>query len=136
MFGLLSDASDPAGSRFTPHRDKGEGHLTDAQVLLEHPPSPAGAHRLHPFQIVRVDEGLRGSVTASVVPDVGLPLVLGQRVGRARADVAFEEGPEAVVPFGRLAGSLIFRLDFMTQQDTKSQRQKQSGSSHYPAVLL
>lgn len=136
VFGLLLDAPDAAGSRFAPHRDEGEGLLADAEVLLEHLPSFAGAHGPHPVQLPRVDEGLRGSVAAPVVPDVALPLVLVRRGGSALSDVSFEEGLEAVVPFGGLAGGVVFPLDWLSQQGAESQSEKHSGSRHYPAVLI
>lgn len=87
MLLLLCDAPDAARAGLAPHRHKGEGLLADAQVLLVHF-ALVGANGLDPLQVVRVEEGLRWSVTAAVVPDVFLPLVLVRRPRRALSDVA------------------------------------------------
>lgn len=70
VFGFLADVPDAAGSGFTPHRDESERLPADAQVLLVGAAARAGAHSLDPVQLFGVEEGLRGSVAAPVVPDV------------------------------------------------------------------
>lgn len=135
MFGFLSDAPDAARPRLTPHRDKSERLLTDAQVLLKGLPPFVRAHILHHVQVFLFEEGLRGSVTAPVIPDVLLPFVLVQRRGGARANVAFDEGVVTVVPFGELAGSIIFSQRLITQQEADAKSEKSPENSHYPAVL-
>lgn len=121
MFGFLSDAPDAARPRLTPHRDKGERFPADAQVLLVLLPPFVGAHFPHPLQVFLGEEGLGGSVTASS-PDVFLPFVLVQRMGCARGNVALEESVVAVVPFGELAGSVVFGKCLMSKQEKDGKR--------------
>lgn len=135
MFLFISDAPDPAGSRFTPHCDKSERLITDAQVLLEHLPPSVRAHGLHPFQLIWVKERLCRSVTAPVILDVLLPFILVERIRSSRTDVAFDEGREAVVPFGRLAGSVVSGKCLIPQQKTDGKTEKNPERSHYPADL-
>lgn len=135
MFGFLLDALDSARPRFAPHRDKREILLADAQVLLVDLPPVFRAHVLHPVQVFWMEEGLGGSVTAPVFPDVCLPFILVERRGSTRANVAFDEGAEAVVPFGDLAGSFVVSKRLMAQQETDGESKKIPESSHYPAVL-
>lgn len=114
---LVRNAPDAARPGLAPHRHKREGLLADAQVLLVRLASFVGAHGLDPLQVVRAEEGLCGSVTAAVVPDVFLPLILVAGPGRAIADVAFEERPIAVVPLGKLARSLVFGTSLLPEQE-------------------
>lgn len=107
MFGFLFDAPDPARPRFAPHRDKGEKLLADAQVLLVDLPPVFRAHGLHLVQVFWMEEGLGRPVTATVIPDVLLPVVLVERRGSTRANVALDEGVVAFVPCGQLAGSIV-----------------------------
>lgn len=136
MFGFLSDALDPASPRYTSHRDKSEGLPADAQVFLVHHPPLVRAHGLHPVKVALVQKGLGGSVTAPVVLDVRLPQVLVQSIWSTGANVAFDEGVVAVVPFGALAGSVVFSKRLMSQQETDGQSDKSPEGSHYPAVLV
>lgn len=108
MFGFLSDAPDAARPHFTPHSDKREKLPADAQVLLVDLPPFVRAHFLHPVQVFWVEEGLRGSVTVPMVLDVLLPFILIKRRGSAWGNVAFDEGVVAIIPFGALAGSIVF----------------------------
>lgn len=135
MFGFLLDALDAARPRFTPHRDKSKRLLADAQVVLVCLPPIALAHILHLVQVFWTDEGLGGSVTARMLFDVIHPLVLVERGGSARGNVAFEECGIAIIPFGALAGSIILSKCLMTQQETDGKREKSLEGSHYPAVL-
>lgn len=97
VLGLLSDALDAAGSRFAPHRHKGERLVADAQVVLVRLPPLAGAHLPHPVQVAWVEEGLRGSAAAGFVLDVVLPLLPVQRGRRPGRQVALQEGFVALV---------------------------------------
>lgn len=85
---LGRDAPYAAGPGLTPHRDEPEGLLANAQVLFISLTAFGRAHGLDPAQVVRAQKGLRGPVTAPVVPYVLLPLVLVQGRGHALADVA------------------------------------------------
>lgn len=136
MFGVLSDASDTACPRLTPDSDKRERLSADAQVLLEGFPPFVRAHIFHPVQVFGTQEGLSRSVTATVIPDVRLPLIVVERSGYAGANVAFDKGAEAVVPFGGLAGSVILSRCLMTQQETDGKSEKSPEASHYPAILV
>ena len=62
-------------------------------------------------------------------------LVLLRVVGNPGANVALEEGVEAVVPLGLLAGSAIMGECLMLQQEADGEREKNPESSHYPADL-
>lgn len=135
MFGFLLDVLDAARPQFTPHRDKSKSLLADAQVVLVYLPPVALAHILHLVQVFWTDEGLGGSVAARILFDVIHPLVLVERGGSARGNVAFEEGRIAIVPFGALAGSIVLSKCLMTQQETDGEREENPEGSHYPAVL-
>lgn len=135
IFGIILNAPDAARPHYTPHRDKSERLLADAQVLLVYLPPFVRTHILHPVQVFWTEKGLGGSVTAPVIPDVILPFVLVERSGSTSTNVAFDEGVEAVVPFGELAGSIVFGKGLMTQQETDGKRESPE-SSHYPAVLV
>lgn len=135
VFGFLSDALDPTCSLITPHRYKSERPLTDAQVVLVHLSPLVSADGLHPVQFACVEEGLGGSVTAAVILDVVVPFILVQRIRSTRANVAFDKGAEAVIPFRELAGSVVSGKCLMTKQKTDSQSEENPESSHYPAVL-
>lgn len=131
VFVFLGDVLDPTGPVNAPHGDKSERLLADAQVPLQHLASAAGAHGFHPVQIVRVQEGLCGSVALPQTLDVPLPLVRIQRVGRPEGEVASDERLEAVVPFGVLAGSIVRGRCGLSHQETGGKRKKDSGSSHF-----
>lgn len=135
MFGFLPHAPDPARARRAPHRDEGEGLAADAQVLLVHGAALVGAHRLHPGQVARPQEGLRGSVTAPVELDVILPLVLVQRLGSAGADVAFDERVEAVVPSGELARGVVLSRRGTSHEETGGEGEQSPEGSHHAAGL-
>lgn len=134
VFRFLRDRFNSTGSLNAPDRDERERLLTDAHVLLQHLPSSAGAHGPHPLQVLRVEEGLRGSVTAPQALDVLLPLVMVQGVGRPRGKVASEEHFEAVVPFRGHARSLIFSRCLLSQQETDDKRKKRSGRRHFSEI--
>lgn len=135
MFVFLLDAPDAARPRFTPHCDKSERLLADAQVLLVCLPPLVGAHIPHPVQVFWIEEGLCGSATASFILDVVLPFDLVERSGSARGNVALDESVVALVPFGELAGSIILSKRLMTQQETDGEREQSPESSHYPELL-
>ena len=135
MFTFLNDAPDAAGAWLAPHCNKIERLVADAQVLLVRLPACLRAHGLHPVQLFRLKERLRGSVTAAVVLDVSLPLVLVESFGQPAANVPLDEGVEGIVPLGRLAGSVIFGRRLMPQQEEDGEREKNPESSHYPADL-
>lgn len=122
MFLLGCDAPDAARTGLAPHRHEGEGLLADAQVFFVNFASFVGAHGLDPLQVVRDEEGLCGSVTAAVVPDIFFPLVLIRRPRSAISDVALQEGPVAVVPLGKLARSFVFGTSLLPEQETQNQR--------------
>lgn len=123
MFLLGCDAPDAARARLAPHRHERERLLADAQVLLVNFASFVGAHGLDPLQVVRNEEGLCGSVTAAVAPDVFFPLVLIRGPRRAISDVALQEGPVAIVPLGKLARSFVFGTSLLPEQETQNQRE-------------
>lgn len=133
MFALPDDVPDPAGALVAPHRDEGERLLADAQVLLEGLAACAGAHGPDPVQVFWVQEGLGGSLAAAVLLDVVPPLVLIQRGGQPRADVAPDESIVAVVPFGSLAGSVVVRARPMSRQDAGGHQQRQARGGHSPS---
>lgn len=135
MFGFLSHALDAARPRLAPHRDKSEGLLADAQVLLVHLPSRGGAHVPHLFQVFWFEEGLCGSATACLILYEGLPFVLVERSWCARENVALEESVVAIVPSGALAGSFVSGRRLMAQQQTDGKNEKTPEGSHYPQVL-
>lgn len=132
MFLLGCDAPNAARVWLAPHRYKCEGLLADAQVLLVHFASSVGAHGLDPLQVIWVEEGLCRPVTATVVPDVFLPLVLVRRPRRAISDVALQERPVAIVPLGKLAGSLVFGTNLLPEQETHNQRKIREKSHSKP----
>lgn len=131
VFGFVLDAPDAAGSLLAPDGGEGEGLPADAQVVLEHLPSAAGAHGLDPAQILWMQEGLRGPVAAAVVLDVGPPLVHVVAGRRLRADVAPDEGVEAVVPPGALARGVVFGRRLVVEQEEDGEENPES--SHRPA---
>lgn len=135
MLGFLPDAPDAAGSRLTPHRDEGEGLAADAQVLPVRRPAPAGAHVPHPVQVLGAQEGLGGPAAARLAPDELLPFVLVERKGRPGGDVALDEGVVAVVPFGALAGSLVFSEGMAAQQEANGEREESPVGGHHTAGL-
>lgn len=132
---LVLNAPDATRTGLAPHRHKREGLLADAQVLLVRLASCVGAHGHDPLQVVLGEEGLCGSVTATVVPNVFLPLVLVQRPRRVIADVALSERVETVVPLGKLARSLVSGTSLLPEQETHNQRQINLERSHCTAVL-
>lgn len=135
MLVLLLHAPDATCARFTPHCDESERLPADAQVLLVGlPPFPA-AHLPHPLQVFWIEEGLCGSAAAGFTLDVVLPFTLVERSGRARGNVALDEGVVALFPCRVLAGSLISSIRWMTQQETGGQSEKSSASGHDPEVL-
>lgn len=136
VFGFLSDAPDAAGPRFAPHGDEGERLVADAQVFLVDLPSSAGTHGLHLVQVARMEEGLRGSVTAPVGPDVLLPFILIGSGRGSRADVAGRELVEAVVPLGKLARSIILGKCAVSHQETQEDRENSPKSSHDPRSTI
>lgn len=136
MFGFLFDAPDAARPRLTPDSDKRERLAADTQVLLECFPPLVCAHSFHSVLVFGTEEGLSRSVTAAVIPDVRLPLVLVERSGHARANVPFDKGVEGTVPFGGLAGSVVLGRCLMTQQETDGKSEKSPETSHYPAILV
>lgn len=132
---LALDAPDATRPRLASHRHKREALLADAQVLLVCLTPFGGANGFDPLQVIRAEEGLCGSVAAAVVADVFLPLVLVQGVGCAVPDVPLQERPEAVVPLGKLARSLVFGTSLLPEQETHGQREINPESSHSAAVL-
>lgn len=136
MFAFLSDALDAACPRFAPHCDKVETLPADTHVLLVRD-SPLGcAHSHHPVQVARVQEGLGGSGTVAVILDEIHPLVLVQSSRSTRGNVALLEVVEGVVPFGELAGSVVYGKGLMNQQETDGEKGENPEGSHYPAVLV
>lgn len=135
MLGFLPDASNTARSRLTPHRDKSERLPTDAQVVLVPLPAFVGAHRVHPLQVLGIEEGLRGSATAGFVHDVVLPLGLVERSGSAGGNVPLDEGVVAFGRSGALAGSIVLGQSLMSQQEADGKSEKGSESSHVPGFL-
>lgn len=136
VFGFLSDAPDAAGPWFAPHGDEGERLVADAHVLLVELSSSVGTHCLHLLQVTRMEEGLRGSVTAPVGPDVLLPFILIDSGWGSRADVTVHELVEAVVPLGKLARSIIFGKCVVSHQETQDDRENSPQSSHDPRSTI
>lgn len=135
MLGFLPDASNAARSRLTPHCDESERLPTDAQVVLVPLPAFVGAHLVHPRQVLRIEEGLRGSATAGFVHDVVLPLGPVERSGSAGWNVPLEEGLVAPVRSGALAGSIVHGQSLMSQQEADGKSEKASKSSHVLGFL-
>ncbi|KAF3839709.1 hypothetical protein F7725_018426 [Dissostichus mawsoni] len=134
MFGFLFDAPDAARPRFAPHGDKAETLPADAHVFLVRC-SPLDVHSHHPVQVARLQEGLGGSGTVAVILDEIHPLVLVQSSRSIRGNVALLEVVEGVVPFGELAGSVVYGKGLMNQQETNGEKGENPEGSHYPAVL-
>lgn len=135
MLGFLPDASNAAGSRLTPHCDKSERLPTDAQVVLVPLPAFVGAHLVHPWQVLRMEEGLRGSATAGFVHDVVLPLGPVERSGSARGNVPLQEGFVTFSRAGALARGIVLGQGLMSQQEADGKSEKGSKSSHVPGFL-
>lgn len=136
VFGFRSDAPDAAGPGFAPHGDKGERLVADAQVVLVDLTSPVGAHGYHLLQVARMEEGLRGSVTAPVGPNVLLPLILIDSGRGSLADVPIREPFEAVVPLGKLARSVILGKCVVSHQETQDDMENSPESSHDPRSTI